>query len=122
MAEVLEIHPSQLESMLRGDDPPVVLDVREPWEIELCPIDGAVLIPMRSLPQRLQELPRGRTIDVVCHHGVWSADAGAVRTPRPPPRPRKVPPLAGGCVQREDHLARQRDLRQRRGEERCARA
>ena len=77
MAEVLEITPAQLESMLRGDDPPVVLDVREPWEIELSPVEGALLIPMRSLPQRLQELPRERTIAVVCHHGERSYHAAA---------------------------------------------
>ncbi len=77
MAEVLEITPSQLESMLRGDDPPVVVDVREPWETEICSIDGAQLIPMNSLPQRLQELPRERTIAVVCHAGMRSYYAAA---------------------------------------------
>src|SRR2546423_11908350 len=77
MPEVLEITPSQLESMLRGDDPPVVVDVREPWETEICRIGGARLIPMQSLPQRLQELPRDRTIAVVCHAGQRSYYAAA---------------------------------------------
>ena len=77
MPEVLEITPSQLESMLRGDDPPVVVDVREPWETEICRIGGAQLIPMQSLPQRLQELPRDRTIAVVCHAGQRSYYAAA---------------------------------------------
>src|SRR5947207_10953247 len=72
MPEVLEITPSQLESMLRGDDPPVVVDVREPWETEICRIEGSQLIPMQSLPQRLQEIPRDRTIAVVCHAGARS--------------------------------------------------
>jgi rhodanese-related sulfurtransferase len=72
MAEVLEITPSQLDAMLRGADPPVVVDVREPWETQICRIGGALLIPMRSLPQRLQELPRDRTIAVVCHAGARS--------------------------------------------------
>ena len=75
MADVLEITPSQLESMLRGDDPPVVVDVREPWETEICRIEGSTLIPMRSLPQRLQEIPRERTIAVVCHAGARSYHA-----------------------------------------------
>ena len=72
MPEVLEITPSQLESMLAAADPPLVLDVREPWELEICRIDGAREIPMTSLPQRLQELPRERTIAVVCHAGARS--------------------------------------------------
>jgi len=77
MAEVLEITPKQLEAMLRGDDPPVIVDVREPWETEICRIEGSQLIPMSSLPQRLQEIPRGRTIAVVCHAGMRSYQAAA---------------------------------------------
>ena len=72
MAEVLEIDPSQVEAMLGGDDPPVVLDVREPWETEICRVEGSQLIPMGSLPQRLQELPRDRTVAVLCHVGARS--------------------------------------------------
>jgi adenylyltransferase/sulfurtransferase len=72
MAEVLEITPTQLESMLAESDPPAVLDVREPWELEICRVGGAQEIPMRSLPQRLQELPRDRTIAVICHAGARS--------------------------------------------------
>ncbi len=72
MPEVLEITPSQLEAMLRGADPPVVVDVREPWETDICRIEGSQLIPMRSLPQRLQDLPRDRTIAIVCHAGARS--------------------------------------------------
>lgn len=58
--------------MLREAEPPAVLDVREPWELDMCRIGGAQEIPMSTLPQRLQELPRGRTIAVVCHAGVRS--------------------------------------------------
>jgi rhodanese-related sulfurtransferase len=75
MADVLEITPTQLDAMLRGDDPPVVVDVREPWETAICRIDGSQLIPMSSLPQRLQEIPRDRTIAVVCHAGARSYHA-----------------------------------------------
>jgi rhodanese-related sulfurtransferase len=77
MAEVLEITAKQLEAMLRGDDPPAVVDVREPWETEICRIEGSQLIPMRTLPQRLQEIPRGRTIAVVCHAGMRSYQVAA---------------------------------------------
>jgi len=72
MAEVLEITPSQLQAMLLDADPPVVLDVREPWETEICRIEDSQLIPMRWLPQRLQEIPKDRTIAVVCHAGARS--------------------------------------------------
>jgi rhodanese-related sulfurtransferase len=56
---------------------PVVLDVREPWEVQLATVqaDGFELrtIPMADIPARLDELPRDRSIACLCHHGVRSA-------------------------------------------------
>jgi rhodanese-related sulfurtransferase len=58
------------------DDParprPVLIDVREPWEFEHCRIDGAQLLPMSSVPARMQELdPEADTV-FICHHGMRS--------------------------------------------------
>jgi rhodanese-related sulfurtransferase len=47
----------------------LLLDVREDWERAIAAIDGAHHIPMAQLPQRLHELPRDRTIALLCHHG-----------------------------------------------------
>ena len=46
-----------------------VLDVREPWETEICALDGSLKIPMGQIPTRLAELPRDEILVVVCHHG-----------------------------------------------------
>ena len=54
---------------------PVLLDVREPWEWNLCRLPGAILIPMRELPARLQELNKEAETVVICHHGVRSYHA-----------------------------------------------
>ena len=51
---------------------PLLLDVREPWEFDICAIDGSVNIPMGQIPQRLDELPTSAEIVVICHHGVRS--------------------------------------------------
>lgn len=51
---------------------PLLLDVREPWEFEICHIDGSRNFPMGQIPQRLQELPTDGEIVVICHHGVRS--------------------------------------------------
>jgi rhodanese-related sulfurtransferase len=51
---------------------PLLLDVREPWEFEICHIDGSTNIPMGQIPQRLQELPDDGEMVVICHHGVRS--------------------------------------------------
>jgi rhodanese-related sulfurtransferase len=51
---------------------PVLLDVREPWEIETCRIEGSLPIPMNSIPARMQELDDEAPIVCICHHGARS--------------------------------------------------
>jgi rhodanese-related sulfurtransferase len=52
-----------------------VLDVREPWEIEICHLAGALTIPLQSLPARVGEVPSDRPVVVLCHHGMRSLQA-----------------------------------------------
>ena len=54
---------------------PVLVDVREPWEFHLCRIEGSVLIPLGELPRRADELPRERSLVMVCHTGRRSQNA-----------------------------------------------
>lgn len=60
---------------------PVLLDVREPWEIERAalrlPGTRALDIPMGELTSRLNELPDDAPIVCLCHHGVRSAHVAA---------------------------------------------
>lgn len=51
----------------------VLLDVREPAECAVAAIDGALRIPMRELPQRIDEIPREKPVVVMCHVGERSA-------------------------------------------------
>lgn len=50
----------------------MLLDVREPWEFQLCHIEGAQLIPMGSMANHAAELQADRETVVICHHGVRS--------------------------------------------------
>jgi molybdopterin/thiamine biosynthesis adenylyltransferase/rhodanese-related sulfurtransferase len=52
-----------------------LLDVREPLEYELANIDGAKLIPLGELSERISELDRERLTIVHCHSGQRSAQA-----------------------------------------------
>jgi rhodanese-related sulfurtransferase len=52
-----------------------VLDVREPDEVARARIEGAQHIPLGSLVERLAEVPRDRTVYVLCHVGGRSAQA-----------------------------------------------
>lgn len=71
------VAPAELVTELQGLDPPVVLDVREPWEFGIAQIPGAVLIPLGDLAERLGSLPRDRALVTVCHHGDRSEAARA---------------------------------------------
>jgi rhodanese-related sulfurtransferase len=69
-----QMTPAQLKAWLddAGREPPVLLDVREPWEHERARIEGATLIPMREIPARLGEIGEGREVVAICHHGTRS--------------------------------------------------
>jgi rhodanese-related sulfurtransferase len=55
-----------------GGEPPLLLDVREPWEFAICRIPGSELLPMSQLVRRLGELDANRETVVICHHGIRS--------------------------------------------------
>ena len=48
-----QIGPRDLAERLSdaSREAPLLLDVREPWEFEICHIDGSVLLPMASVPE-----------------------------------------------------------------------
>lgn len=50
-------------------EPPILLDVREPWEFERARIEGSRLVPMREIPARVGELEQDREVVAICHHG-----------------------------------------------------
>lgn len=47
----------------------VIVDVREAWEFEQGHIEGALLIPLQSLPERASEVPSDAPVVINCHHG-----------------------------------------------------
>ena len=48
---------------------PLVLDVREPWEVARCCLPDSVAIPMSEVPARLAELDPARHVVCLCHRG-----------------------------------------------------
>ena len=74
-----QITPAQLKSWL--DDParakPVLLDVREQWEVEICALPGSRHVPMNTIPARASELDPAAATVVICHHGGRSHQVGA---------------------------------------------
>lgn len=72
-----QLTATQLKEWL--DDParekPVLVDVREPWEFDLCRLDGAKLLPLGSIPARFIELKRDAETVVICRRGSRSYQA-----------------------------------------------
>ncbi len=71
----LQIEPAELSAWRAAGSPLQILDVREPWEVALCGLSGAVNLPLGQLPGRFGELDRGRPLVVLCHHGARSMQA-----------------------------------------------
>lgn len=50
-------------------DRTAIIDVREPFEVEICRIEGAQHIPMRQIPEQVASLPRDKHLLILCHGG-----------------------------------------------------
>jgi rhodanese-related sulfurtransferase len=84
---IAQIRPAAFAQWLasQSDGVPLVLDVREPWELNVAslkpvadaPAFDVLPMPMQSIPQRLNELPEDRTIACLCHHGIRSQHVAA---------------------------------------------
>ena len=74
-AAVRQVDVHQLQKRMASGQPFTLLDVREPFEVEMARIEGASLIPLGQLPTRYGELDRTREIFVFCHSGVRSERA-----------------------------------------------
>jgi len=79
---VLEYSALQLKAHLDAvqqdntKQPPLLLDVRQSWEFDVCKIEDSVLIPMSAIPSEHQSLDFKRETVVICHHGIRSRSVG----------------------------------------------
>lgn len=66
-----EVMVSDVQQMRTAGTEFLLLDVREPGEFATAKIENSVLIPMREVPARLEEIEswREKPIVVHCHHG-----------------------------------------------------
>jgi adenylyltransferase/sulfurtransferase len=74
-ADAYEITPIEVSRWLHGDNPPFLLDVREPNEWDIGHLPGAVRISVNELPQRMNELDTAVEMVVYCRSGVRSGRA-----------------------------------------------
>lgn len=68
-----EFNAAQLKDYLDNcGEQPLLLDVRQPWEFDICKIENSVLIPMSQIPSTVESLDSDRETVVICHHGIRS--------------------------------------------------
>ena len=81
-----QVRPADLAAWFAqdADAAPVLLDVREPWELQTASVAPQgftlVAIPMNEIPGRLAELSDGQPelrIACLCHHGARSQRVAA---------------------------------------------
>lgn len=70
--DVPEISPAEVAERLRLPQPPILIDVREPWEHQVARIAGARLVPLASLGAALSTFDPAAEYVLLCHHGVRS--------------------------------------------------
>jgi rhodanese-related sulfurtransferase len=66
---IREISVQELKARRDRGEQPLVLDVREDWELQLARLPGVVHVPMNQVPARLGEFPRDAETIVMCHAG-----------------------------------------------------
>jgi len=66
---IREISVAELKARRDRGEKPLVVDVREGWELQLASIPDVVHVPMNELPERLSEFSRDAETIVMCHAG-----------------------------------------------------
>jgi sulfur-carrier protein adenylyltransferase/sulfurtransferase len=76
---VPEISVQEAYQRLQGEQPPLLVDVREQNEWDHANIEDSVLVPLSVFPERSAESLRDKSAPLLmlCHHGMRSAHATA---------------------------------------------
>ncbi len=101
MAEDIEISPETLRDLLKKNPQRIfLLDVRAPWEFEICRLEGSHLMAKTDLARIFEGL-KELTVITICHHGVRSMSAAFYLQEAGLPR---VKSLSGGVEQWALHV------------------
>ena len=92
---VNEISVEELKARLDAGETPLVIDVREGWELDISKVDFARHMPMAMVPTRLNELDPETPIIVMCRSGGRSMQIATLLASR---GFRSVSNLTGGIL------------------------
>lgn len=72
---VEEVTPAEVQAAIEDDEDVTVVDIRSPREFARGHVPGAVNLPLRELPQRVEEFDWGEEVVCVCPIGQSSVQA-----------------------------------------------
>jgi adenylyltransferase/sulfurtransferase len=64
-----EVTPAEFVARRERGETLTLLDVREPWELDVASVPGVLHIPMGEVPERVAEIDRTRQVAVLCRSG-----------------------------------------------------
>ncbi len=67
-----EMTPREVKQRLDAGDNLLLIDVREPEEVQMAAIEGAKVYPLSQSRDWIDQLPKDQAMVVFCHHGVRS--------------------------------------------------
>lgn len=71
----LQITVKEVNERIARGESLLLVDVREPWEFELCRLPGAKSIPLGALAASVNDLQSAAEVICYCHRGRRSLDA-----------------------------------------------
>ncbi|MBR1780255.1 MAG: DsrE/DsrF/DrsH-like family protein [Oscillospiraceae bacterium] len=80
MSEVKRISPEQLRALEPGTV--TLVDVREPDEVLVSGLEGAINLPFSTFPRGLDDIPRDKPVVVFCRTGDWSGEVAEILAER----------------------------------------
>src|SRR5262245_24631927 len=67
--------PSEIDRRIKSGEDLLLIDVREPAEVAIAALPGALVCPLSRSESWISQIPVGRSLVIFCHHGVRSLHA-----------------------------------------------
>lgn len=64
------IGAQELATLLEAAEKCLLIDVREPWEIDFCKIEGSVILSQSNIQEVFKTAESHEHVVVICHHGL----------------------------------------------------
>jgi phage shock protein E len=77
-AQVMDISPAEVFEIMENSQDYLIVDVRTKSEYDTGHLEGAMLLPVQELEDRMDELPADRPIIVYCRSGARSRSAAEI--------------------------------------------